>query len=106
MLGRRLGNQSANKSTGSNYVKFKHIAQDKLKMRSQEASQYIEGFGMDIPGLGKDLRWLGDPNDQDNLEVHHEDADEFIKRVKKHKEENTETSAEDDRKDPLHIRRI
>lgn len=83
-----MGNQSANRSVGSNYVRFKHIAQDKLKMRPSEAGQYIDGYGMEIPGLGKDLRWLGNTDDHDNLEVHHEDADEFIKRVKKHMEEN------------------
>lgn len=97
-----MGNQSANRSTGSNYVKFKHIAQDKLKMRSQEASQYIEGYGLEIPGLGKDLRWLGDPNDHDNLEMHHEDAEEFIKRVKKHIAENTE----EDKHDPSTYKRF
>lgn len=84
MLGNVLGNQSVNKPTGVNYVKFSHVANDKLHMRPQQAAEYIEGHGRDIPELGRDLRWFGSTDDYTNLEVHHEDADEFIKRVKKH----------------------
>ncbi len=101
MLGRPTGNTTANSSVGANYVKFKHVAQDKLKMRSQEAGKYIEGYGMDIPGFGKDLRWMGNPDDHDNLEMHIEDADKFIKRVKKHKADNTE----EDKHDPSTYKR-
>lgn len=102
MLGRVLGNFSANKSTGSSYVKFTHIAQEKLHMRPQQAGQYIEGYGMEIPELGKGLRWLGNTDDYDNLEVYHEDADKFIKRVKKHL---AETKPKDE-KDPLNLKRF
>ena len=101
LLGMPRGNQSANKSTGS-YVKFSHLAKDKLKMRSQEASQFIEGYGRDIPGLGKDLRWLGDPNMPDELQLHNEDAAEFIKRVEKHKAEGIE----EDPRDPSTYKRF
>ncbi|MDQ5938691.1 MAG: hypothetical protein QG603_505 [Patescibacteria group bacterium] len=85
MLGSTLGNRSVNGIAGSSYVKFSHVAQEKLHMRPQEALEYVEGRGhKKIPELGRNLRWFGSTHDVDNLEVHHEDADEFIKRVKKH----------------------
>ncbi len=102
MLGRTSGNFSANKSTGSNYVQFSHMATDQLHMRPQKAGQYIEGYGRDIPNLGSDLRWLGNSDDVDSLELHHEDVETFIKRVKKHLEE---TEPKDDN-DPLNFKRF
>jgi hypothetical protein len=84
MLGNVIGNQSVNKQTGVNYVKFNHVAKDKLHMNPQQAAEYIGGDGKDVPELGRDLRWFGSVDKYADLEVHNQDADEFIKRVKKH----------------------
>ncbi len=84
MLGNTLGNRSANGLTAVNYVKFNHVAKDKLHMSPKQAAEYIEGDGKDVPELGRDLRWFGSADKYADLEVHNEDADEFIKRVKKH----------------------
>lgn len=84
MLGNVIGNQLVNKLTGVNYVKFTHLAKNKLNMAPQQAAEFIEGSGKDVPELGRELRWFGSTDDVNNLEVHNQDADEFIKRVKKH----------------------
>ncbi len=94
MLPPRTGNMSVN-AMGSGYVGFSTLAREKLRMRPQEAGQYIEGRGQDIPELGKELRWLGNTRDYDHLRIHADDADTFVKRVNQHVENKQEAERQE-----------
>jgi len=71
----------------SDFVNFGQVvASGLLGMSAQYASHYFYGL-KGCPKLGEDLRFKrGDPDDYHTLMIHHGDAFEFARRVKKHRE--------------------
>ena len=65
------------------FINFGDIAHGELGMQTQYASRYVSGI--DRPDLAKGLRTRGNPADYHELEIHKDDVEEFIARVKKYK---------------------
>jgi len=71
-----------------NYVNFGDITRKKLGIQCQYASRYVHGKIEGWPYLGKDLRFKNDPiNDYHSLQIHKDDVEEFVRRVKGHCQE-------------------
>jgi hypothetical protein len=63
------------------YVPFGDVARQRLHEQCQYASRYLEGELGD-PDLGSDLRWYGDTADYHGLQIHQDDVEEFVRRVR------------------------
>lgn len=76
-----------NETNKSDYVNFGDLVRKRLHRQCQYVSRYVGGL-CDYPDLGEGLRFMerGKPvtysDDYHSLEIHKDDAEEFIKRVK------------------------
>jgi hypothetical protein len=71
----------------ADYIRFGDVARDRCGMQCQYASRYLMGELNGYPKLGEDLRWFGDTGSYHGLMIHKGDADEFVRRVRKHRTE-------------------
>ena len=68
----------------TDYVHFGDVARDRCGMQCQYASRYLMGE-LGHGNLGEGLRWYGDTADYHGLEIHKDDADEFVRRVREYR---------------------
>jgi len=69
------------------FVPFGDVARQQIGMQCQYASGYILGEGR-CPNLGDGLRFKNWPNtsgDYHSIEIHQDDVEEFVRRVKEHR---------------------
>ena len=66
------------------YVCFGDVARGQLDQQCQYASRYVDGR-YDYPNLGVGLRFIGDACDYHSLQIHKDDVEEFVHRVKEYK---------------------
>lgn len=69
------------------WISFGDVARNRCGMQSQYCSRYVDGFSR-FPKLGEGLRFQGSPFYYHSLEIHADDADEFVARVKAHRTQN------------------
>ena len=65
----------------TDFVNFGDVARKRLDMQCQYASQYHGGLH-GSPDLTKGLRVTGDAKDYHSMEIHKDDVEEFVERVK------------------------
>lgn len=68
------------------YVRFGDVARDRCGMQCQYAARNLAGEH-GSGDVGSDLRWHGDTADYHNLLIHPDDADEFVRRLRKYRTE-------------------
>ncbi|XLQ19712.1 MAG: hypothetical protein ACKUBY_03915 [Candidatus Moraniibacteriota bacterium] len=69
------------------FVRFGDVARSLLQQQAQYASRYTDGTLEDYPNLGKELKFEGNSSDYHSLKIHKDDIQEFINRVRKHREQ-------------------
>lgn len=68
----------------SGYVSFGDMVRKRLDMQAQYACHYL--FGMNgRPNLGRELLYIGNANEYQQLLIHQDDIEEFVYRMKKHR---------------------
>ena len=65
----------------ADFINFGDVARKRLNMQCQYASRYHGGLG-GTPDLTKSLRVMGDAKDYHSMEIHKDDVEEFVRRVK------------------------
>ena len=65
------------------YINFGDVCRNRLSMQSQTGMYYFLGLA-DRPEMGNGLRIRGDWNFWHSVEIHKDDADEFVRRVKEY----------------------
>jgi len=70
-----------------NYVNFGDVCRGQLGIQCQYGMYYLEGLG-GYPNLSEGIRIKGDINWWHELKIHKDDVDEFVRRVRKLREES------------------
>lgn len=68
------------------FIAFGDIARREIGIAARTAARYIRGDGPEFPCFGKGLRFDGDPSKPRSLRIHHDDAVDFVYRVREHRE--------------------
>lgn len=77
---RRYSNKSKNQ--GEDYIPFGPVARGKLNNQAQYARHWLRD-----PEVNEGIRWRGDFSNYHTLEIHKDDVDDLVKRVKEKEKE-------------------
>lgn len=74
------------------FISLGDVSRGKLGMQAQYASRHVDGIFPEYPDVASDpafgegLRVYGSEGDYHSYMIHQDDADEFVKRVRQHRD--------------------